>query len=488
MACGGHTIKCKSCTTVLAAVTSTGLTPVPSLDDSGCSTCERFSTLYDAVQAADAEWATFENKRDSITKSFARDKHKRARMEFDNWLMTVEALPTTRTEECAARLDDATPEAQTLLFHGSQEPKPTITRRRSHSPTTQHTTFAEELSDPRPQQLNDASLSFRPSPKRSRSTNSVSGRKRLKFSDTVEFHETYRSSEEYHRPSEQYVRGRNAPPEGSEYMDTSGSGQTFLRFTQMKKVGAKWVELSEEELAKKNKSLGPAPAQQQPVAAESQETKGNATDALERNGVAPSDARAARLARRAREASGINSAQPRNTRRATNRSSKIARQVEDGTPAGIEKSSAGPTAPSSSKTVEAKATITDEGVNSPKEIRMGQDGMKKASITTIEKASIEAMRNDEIQEPQSYHGGLHLNTPSSGTGADRSEAIERDTKIMETTRSPPAVAENHPQTNERAIQTSCIGWQDAYASTALDGRNVTATIVGEDPKSQIDKN
>lgn len=446
---------------VLAAVTPTGLTPVPSPEDSGCSTCERFNTLYDAVQAADAEWATLENKRDSMTKSFARDKHKRARIEFDNWLMTIEALPTVRTEERVARLDDAISEAQ-VLFHG------TITRRRSHSPTTQHTTFAEELSNPRPQQLDDALLSFRPSPKRSRSTNSVQGPKRLKFSDEVEFHETYRSCEEYHRPSEQYVRGRNAPPNGSEYMDTSGSGQTFLRFTQMKKVGAKWVELSEEELAKKSKSSGPAPVQQQPAAIESCEARGDSADALEQNGAVSSDARAARLARRAKEASSINSAQPKNTKRAGNRSSRVAGKVEDGTPAGIEEQSAEPAAPSSSKVVEARSTITDEGVNSPKEIRVGHEGMEEASIATIEKASIEAMRNDEIHERQSYqyHGGLHSNTPVSGTAADRSEAIECDAKIMETTGLPSVVAENHPHTNERAIQTSCIGWQDAYATTA----------------------
>ncbi|EMD65490.1 hypothetical protein COCSADRAFT_86703, partial [Bipolaris sorokiniana ND90Pr] len=310
MAGSNNTIKCKSCTRVLAAVTADGLVPVQAPEEFGCSTCQRFGTLYDALQAADTEWAAFENKRDSITKSFARDNHKKARMEFDNWLMTVEALPVPPTGERTTRIEEASPEVQ-HVFHGSEEPHLGIARRRSHSPATQPPVTVEESPNPRLQQC-DAPLSFRPSPKRSRSTNYLLGRKRLKFSDTVEFHKTYRSSDEYHRPSQLYVRGRNAPPEGSEYMDTSGSSQTFLRFTQMKKVGAKWVELSEEDLAKKSKSPALAVAQQASAAVEQQKSHSRNQDVvgkLEQDGEAPPDARAARLARRAKEASSMGSAQ-----------------------------------------------------------------------------------------------------------------------------------------------------------------------------------
>ncbi|KAJ5063967.1 hypothetical protein J3E72DRAFT_220049, partial [Bipolaris maydis] len=341
MAGNHNTIKCKSCARALAAITADGLTPIQAPEEFGCSACQRFGTLYDALQAADTEWAAFENKRDSITKSFARDNHKKARMEFDNWLMTVEALPVPPTGERTTRIEEASPEVQ-HVFHGSEEPHLGIARRRSHSPTTQPPVTAERSPNPRLQQC-DAPLSFRPSPKRSRSTNSLFGRKRLKFSDTVEFHQTYRSSDEYHRPSQMYVRGRNAPPEGSEYMDTSGSSQTFLRFTQMKKVGAKWVELSEEDLAKKSKSPALAIAQQAPAAVEQQKShSGNegVTGKLEQKQEAPPDARAARLARRAKEASSMGSEQTKSTPGTRSRGNRIARKVKaplpDDAPSGVQ--------------------------------------------------------------------------------------------------------------------------------------------------------
>jgi hypothetical protein len=465
MAGGVNLIKCKSCARALATVTPNGLTPVPSSEEFGCSTCQRFSTLYDSLQAADTEWAAFENKRDSITKSFARDNHKRARMEFDNWLMTVEELPVPRTGEHVTRIQDATPEVQDV-FRGSEEPHLGNTRRRSHSPTTQPPAIAGQLCDQKLEQQCAASLSFRPSPKRSRSTSSLPSQKRLKFSDTVEFHETYRSSEEYHRPSELYVRGRNAPPEGSDYMDTSGSSQTFLRFTKMKKVGARWVELSEEDLAKKSKSPALTAAQQKTGAAEQVElhkSNGGAAGNPEQNREAPPDARATRLARRAKEAFSIDSAHTKGTN-TQNRRSKIARKVNmsllDGMSAGTHEPLIQPTLISSTPTADGTKLDTDEGMGAVKEVGLGhEERTEKANVTDIEKASIWAMRKDEMQKPDQFHGSMHLDVENSGTASDQGESIEGDIKATEIGLQS-VVAQNHPQTDRTSI-TSCTGWENA---------------------------
>jgi hypothetical protein len=295
MAAKYESVKCKSCARVLATVSATGLVPTASPDTShaGCSTCQQFDTLYDAIRTADTEWAVLENKRDSISKSFARDSHKKAHMEFDNWLMTVEAPGPSRDAQNVYQK-----EGDIVEDHERQTPG--TKRRRSHSPTIQQ---SADASDSAPHEQQAIALSLRPSPKRSHSAAPLTGRKRLKFSDSVEFHDSYRSSEQYHRPSETYARGRNAPPEGSEYMDTSGSGLTFLKFTGMKKVGAKWVELSEEELAKQSEKAKTWAQLRKLATAGKSEAESPEADAeveLKQNEEAPQDARAARLARRAK--------------------------------------------------------------------------------------------------------------------------------------------------------------------------------------------
>jgi hypothetical protein len=98
-------------------------------------------------------------------------------------------------------------------------------------------------------------------------------------------------------------------------MDTSGSSLTFLKFTGMKKVGAKWIELSEEELAKQSeKAKVWAELQKLATAGKSkvESVDGDAEVEVSQH-EAPPDARAARLARRAKEALSAESAQTRDT-------------------------------------------------------------------------------------------------------------------------------------------------------------------------------
>ncbi|KAF3000804.1 hypothetical protein E8E13_006128 [Curvularia kusanoi] len=73
------------------------------------------------------------------------------------------------------------------------------------------------------------------------------GRKRIKFTDTVEEPSQYRSTLEYYRGAKEYVPGRYVAAEGSELLDTSGSTLTFAKFTGQKKVGSKFVDIVEKE-------------------------------------------------------------------------------------------------------------------------------------------------------------------------------------------------------------------------------------------------
>ncbi|RAR07604.1 hypothetical protein DDE83_006408 [Stemphylium lycopersici] len=481
-----NTVRMANDNNPIKSVTPSGLNPVTSADNDGCSTCQQFNTLYDAIQAADADWAVFENKRDSITKSFARENHKKARIEFDNWLMTVEASANPSPGERKTRLEDVVPEKQ-HAFGGSEEEQPGIKRRRSHSPSTQVSVPSGELSDSTSQQRDVTSLSFRPSPKRSRSTNSLPGRKRLKFSDTVEFHETYRPSEEYHRSSETYVRGRNAPPEGSEYMDTSGSGQTFLKFTQMKKVGAKWVELSEEELAKKNRSTRSATGQQKLEASEEvepQETNGDAAAGSEQlGGEAPPDARAARLARRAKGTAAMSSAPTKNTS-ARNRSSRISRNGKepstDGALEGVQGPSELTALASSTSTEDETRLTTDEGLGTAKRVEVQEERPEQIASAAIEKASTAAMHGGQLHAGPP-HDQPHPDTQRTKTAAYQEEVIQHDTEYVET-ESASVIASTHPNP-ERLGKPMCIGWEDASVTTAPDARRAASTMLALHPTS-----
>lgn len=403
-------------------------------------------------------------------------------MEFDNWLKTVEAPARTQTGE------DAQPE-EDVSGGGNEKPQHGTVRTRSYSPNNQPPVSAGELSDPWLQQETRESLSFRPSPKRSRSTNSVPGRKRLKFSDSVEFHETYRSSEEYHRPSDAYVRGRNAPPEGSEYMDTSGSGQTFLRFTQMKKVGAKWVELSEDDLEKKRKkSPGVATTQHELEAVEmveSDETAGDAAGRLEQNREAPPDARAARLARRAKGTCSRGPAQTTSMTSARNQGNKASRKEEepilDEASTGMRKFSAPPVLDSLTAAVEEARPTADEDQGAGTGFGVGrEDDMQNASNATIEKPSITTMRNDEMQKPESSHDKPHLNNLDMGAAAYQDASDEHEGRPVESTLQSVA-AQNNIQT-ERTSEPSCTGCEDTYRTGCLDAGNAVAARLTCSPR------
>ncbi|RMZ72157.1 hypothetical protein GMOD_00007155 [Pyrenophora seminiperda CCB06] len=482
MAINNNPIKCKSCARVLATVVPTGLNPTTSPETSdGCDTCQQFSTLFNAVQTADMTWATYQDKRDSMTKSWAREKYKKAHMEFHNWLMTVEAPTEPKKQDHETNPNDPEVEQQ------NQSAK----RRHSHSPTVQEFSEITKMADDVVQQHQNISLSLRPSPKRSRSMASLSmaslpGRKRLKFSETVNFPASYRSSEEYHRPSETYVRGRNAPPEGSEYMDTSGSGQTFLSFTQMKKVGTKWVELSEEELAKKKENAKVAAGQRkswearEAERAKAQETSGGVTEELGQGKQAMPNARTTRSTRRAQETSGDARVQETLTATTQAESRKPLRKAKEILLNGTLDKTQEPcrnVAPTSSTPIaetDGTHSTAREPLGAPEDIG---GGVQRLEGQDAEKATTETRQDDrnrareaDIAHQERQKGTCSTSTVACGGGGDGgAAAIERDMLLAE----------------PMGHAASCAGWEDAYTASAAatDDRPVAAPMLHIDDQT-----
>jgi hypothetical protein len=231
MAVNAQSIICKSCAQILATVSGTGLVPrATTAEAPGCDTCKEFQPLYDAMQTADEEYASLKERRDNYRpKQDALFNVKKTHMHFNNFLIGVEGT----AKEHQITLSNAY--ANSGDYRAAEVGGLPGTKRPRSSEST-----------------GKACASI--TPLRVRDIDSVPERKRLKFSDSVEFREDYRPSQHYSRSDEAYVRGRYAPPEGGEHLDTSGSVKTFLKFTGMKKVGKEWVDIWKEndEGEKKN--------------------------------------------------------------------------------------------------------------------------------------------------------------------------------------------------------------------------------------------
>ncbi|KAH8728928.1 hypothetical protein GQ44DRAFT_768800 [Phaeosphaeriaceae sp. PMI808] len=212
-------IICKSCAKTIATVSETGLVPCEvALDAQRCETCSQFWPLYDAKEAADEAYAAFNGRRDNYKpKQDALLKFRTAHMDLDNWLMGTEAKNTNMPH--STQWED---EARLIKEDVQQGTK----RSMSQSPT------AEKSSPILPKGCRNTS--FLPKPKR------------LKFSESVEFREHYRSSNHYSRTDKAYVPGRYAPRTDGEHLDTSGCQKTFVKFTGVKKVGKRWINVWNE--------------------------------------------------------------------------------------------------------------------------------------------------------------------------------------------------------------------------------------------------
>ncbi|CAO2657588.1 Nn.00g037140.m01.CDS01 [Neocucurbitaria sp. VM-36] len=315
MAATPRPIKCKSCDRILATVSPKGLVPAEGAESQGCDTCQHFQALYDAMQIADEEYAPLDQKGDRHRgKQFAVAKVKKTHMDFDNWLIGVEA-PVNQNVEHQDDDDMDSREEGEAPKHGVEKQQ-SRNRALSYSPITHQSgvndTQYEALLDGQSQQEQQTlSIPHRPSSKRSRSTASLPERKRLKFSDSVEFRDDYRNYLMLGRSSASYVPGRYAPPEGG-YLDTSGSEQSFPKFTGLKKVRGAWVEVKEKDNKSGSKAVKMAAEVRRLGDSNdktAQERKSDLAHEAIPEGKTELDSRSVRLLRRSRRSSSVEAAQ-----------------------------------------------------------------------------------------------------------------------------------------------------------------------------------
>jgi hypothetical protein len=366
MTTGTRVIKCKACANVLATVTDSGLAPALSAAESSeCETCQQFHPLYDAMEAADAEYSSFQDRRDNYRpKQDALLKVKNTRMVLNNWLMSIESDPEHgRTREV-------------------DEPQ-TLKRARSRSlplaqdgPTHPTTTSFRKLRD----------------------SDAVPLRKRFRFAEQVEFREDYRPSQHYARGDQAYVRGRYAALENGEHLDTSGSAKTFLTFTGMKKVGKEWIDVwtdDEEDKGSKGKKRA-VDTSATPVA---DVEVANVCSAVRENAVpldaVPLDARARRLARRSGNAQKNTTGESR-TQGTSDAKSHILGEV----------------VPTESGAVAARSTVTAEYAEVGRSTKGSMDTSAQKDVTphhplVIESSKLkeEASSSLDVPEDTSLGGG-----------------------------------------------------------------------------------
>jgi hypothetical protein len=213
-------IRCISCARILATVSPNGLVPTSDVD--GCNTCQEFRPLHEAMQAANEEYASYRDRRDTFApKIDAFSELKKTIVEFNNLLLAVEAVGDVQkvVPESAPRTEDTKTEGN-AASRGTKRARSSSPASTAHSPALLHKGCLDTGIQPK--------------------------RKRLKFSETVEFRDEYRPSNYYSRSDDLYARGRYAAPEDSEHLDTSGHSLTHLKFSGMRKVGSKWVDVWEE--------------------------------------------------------------------------------------------------------------------------------------------------------------------------------------------------------------------------------------------------
>jgi hypothetical protein len=213
-------IRCISCAKTLATVSPDGLVPTSDVD--GCDTCHEIRPLHEAMQAANEEYASYRDRRDTYApKIDAFLKLKKMIVEFNNLLLAVEAVGDVQNV-----VPDSAPRTEHTKTEGNSASRGTKRARSSSPASTAHS----------PALLHKDCLDTGIQPKR----------KRLKFSETVEFRDDYRLSNYFSRSDDLYARGRYAAPADSEHLDTSGHSLTHLKFSGMRKVGSKWVDVWEE--------------------------------------------------------------------------------------------------------------------------------------------------------------------------------------------------------------------------------------------------
>jgi hypothetical protein len=200
--------KCGTCGRILATETHGILAPA-NTTWAACDTCDEFESLYAAIGPVDQAFEAIKHRSVKYLPRWnALKAAEKAHLALANFLIRVEDdRANASTEELAAADEDQPGDHK----QGTKRPR--------------------------------SSTSTLGTPHSSKRFRLDSGLRGIRFDDSVIVRDAseYRDAGKFQRDTAVYVRGRNAAPEGAEWVDASGSSKTYGKFHGLKWRGRKWA-------------------------------------------------------------------------------------------------------------------------------------------------------------------------------------------------------------------------------------------------------
>jgi hypothetical protein len=204
--------KCGTCGRVLATETNGILSPAKTMW-AACGTCNEFESLCAAIEPADQAFEAIKHRSvKCLPRWDALKAAEKAHIALANFLLRVEDDGADASTEEPATADE-----------------------------DQHENHKRGTKRPR------SSTSTPGTPRSSKRLQLDSRLKGIRFDDSVIVRDEseHRDTGEFQRDTSVYIRGRNAAPEGSEWIDSSGSNKPYGKFHGLKWRGRKWADDSE---------------------------------------------------------------------------------------------------------------------------------------------------------------------------------------------------------------------------------------------------
>lgn len=233
-------IRCKHCNRRFATISiEDDLLPFDDQQEP-CTSCEPFLSLYETLRTREKEHnALLDRGPKHHGRALAHNNYRNARVALQNVLIDIEA-PNEAFLEAARPAHTGIPGSVQL------EQKAEPSGASGHEDDTVNAPL---------QGKHALDTQYSPTMKRKVIDNGWDSKiecKRIKFNDSVEERQQYRSTLEYFRGAKEYVPGRHVAAEGSELLDTSGWTVSFAKFTGQKKVGSAFVDILPKEETDEN--------------------------------------------------------------------------------------------------------------------------------------------------------------------------------------------------------------------------------------------
>ncbi|KAF2440373.1 hypothetical protein P171DRAFT_489090 [Karstenula rhodostoma CBS 690.94] len=220
------TLTCKACSRTLATISAEGnLQPHGELNE-GCALCKDMVMYCNEYEEVKGYFKELEHRRDDYRpRQLALEVVHEAQMNLGNFIQSVAAWESSSSSD----------EAPAVLS-GEQ-------------PGEQTATPSADAADAQPRRKRSLSPQSSPPRKRAKRLRFSERGRRVSFDPSVVFRDAEaqetRVDAEFSRNSEGYSPGRYAAPEGSEWLDTSGSSLRETQFLGVQKRGRKWVPTKE---------------------------------------------------------------------------------------------------------------------------------------------------------------------------------------------------------------------------------------------------